>query len=169
MIVKTAVAIFIAHISLQWPPARTADQKQGPCGKAGSKRGKATVFKPGSALTLKWDETVNHPSHYRISFAKDGDAFPDPASFDERNGNALVVEDGIADKAGGAYTHTITLPSEACDNCTLQLIQVMTDKPPYGDGNDIYYQCADVKLSEAEEPSQEEEPAPTTRGGCGGA
>ncbi len=40
----------------------------------------------------------------------------------------------------------ITLPNEPCPACTLQLIQVMQDKPPWGDGNDIYYQCADLVI-----------------------
>jgi hypothetical protein len=41
----------------------------------------------------------------------------------------------------------VTLPDLVCDNCTLQVIQVMYDKPPYTTpGNDIYYQCADLVL-----------------------
>lgn len=39
------------------------------------------------------------------------------------------------------------LPDVECDNCTLQAIQVMYDKPPYvTPGNDLYYQCADLVL-----------------------
>ena len=37
-------------------------------------------------------------------------------------------------------------------NCTIRLIQVMKDKPPYDpsfDGNDVYSACADIALSQA--------------------
>jgi hypothetical protein len=30
----------------------------------------------------------------------------------------------------------------------------MSDKPPYGDGNDMYYQCADLVLSADAEPDE---------------
>ncbi len=55
------------------------------------------------------------------------------------------------------YTWEVTLPEVECDNCTLQIIQVMED--PAGtahgvyntttqdDNNDIYHQCIDMVLS----------------------
>ena len=49
----------------------------------------------------------------------------------------------------------VTLPDVECERCTLQLIQVMTDKAPYGDGNDLYYQCADLALR-ADAPAEGE-------------
>ncbi len=75
-----------------------------------------------------------------------------------------VLLDGIADMAGGEYDIDVTLPDIECDNCTLQVIQVMTDKPPYVSGyvpenNDIYYQCADLVLVAGGGPD----------GGAGGA
>ena len=59
--------------------------------------------------------------------------------------------DSIPSRAttGATYTQTITLPNQACENCTLQLIQMMTDKPPYTTdlaSDDIYFQCADIAL-----------------------
>jgi len=42
-----------------------------------------------------------------------------------------------------------------CDNCTLQIIQVMTEaeKAPYepsaDDADDLYYQCIDLRLQAA--------------------
>jgi hypothetical protein len=50
----------------------------------------------------------------------------------------------IADKAGGLYSQEITFPDAECDNCTLQLIQVMTTNVPY---NSFYFQCSDIVLS----------------------
>jgi MYXO-CTERM domain-containing protein len=49
----------------------------------------------------------------------------------------------------------VTLPNVTCDNCTLQLIQVMYDKAGNGFGgkdsagkgnDDLYYACADIVL-----------------------
>ena len=56
--------------------------------------------------------------------------FVDPAGFDDLNSAPSVLVDGIADKAGGDYAYDITIPNVECTNCTLQVIQVMTDKPP---------------------------------------
>jgi hypothetical protein len=146
-----------AHIALKSPPARTNDQiqlKTGPCGQTTNARTKnVTVFKPGETITVAWDETINHPGHYRIAFDPNGTNFPNPKSFTDVDGGVNVLVDGIPDKTGAApiaYTQKVTLPNVECANCTLQLIQVMTDKPPYDPGptgNDIYYQCADLVLT----------------------
>jgi MYXO-CTERM domain-containing protein len=150
-----------AHILLTSPVPRTEDLKDGPCGGIGAlnKRGKKiTTFKPGQTITVKWKETVEHPGHFRISFDENGQSkFVDPKSFTDLNTSPSVMVDNIKDKTadGATYSQDITLPNIECDNCTLQVIQVMTDKEPYGDGDDLYYQCADITLSNAavgEEP-----------------
>jgi len=137
-----------AHIAMSSPAPRHTEQKAGPCGIANDMRGDTiTTYKPGETITVTWMETINHPSHYRISFDDDGfDGFVDPATADELYSNSTVLLDGIADANGGMYMAEVTLPDIQCDNCTLQLVQVMLDKPPYGDGNDLYYQCADLIL-----------------------
>lgn len=144
----------LAHIDLDAPADRgCTNQKSGPCGgDCDSRSSNVTVLEPGSTITVRWTETVDHPGHYRISFDDDGaDAFEDPATADDIQENPTfpVLLDGIEDRSGGGqYESQVTLPDIECDNCTLQLIQVMTDasKAPYGDGNDIYYRCADFTL-----------------------
>ena len=144
-----------AHIELLAPAKRVSGLKTGPCGERDSVRGDDVCeLRPGATITVAWDETVDHPGHYRIAFDQDGDDdFFDPASFEDVSGGPGVLLDGIADRDVGGddrrYTQEITLPSVECDNCTLQVVQVMTDKAPYGDGNDLYYQCADIVLSES--------------------
>ena len=138
-----------AHLSLTSPPPRTDSLKKGPCGAGpGDARGPTVAtFKPGETITVTWDEYIDHPGHFRIAFDADGqDDFFDPASFEDVSGGPGVLMDGIADKKGGDYSVEVTLPAVECDNCVLQVIQVMTDKKPYGDGNDLYYQCADIAL-----------------------
>lgn len=142
-----APATAAAHISLSSPAVRTMEQKIGPCGTAGSVRGSnVTVMEPGSMLEVRWTEPINHPSHYRISFDLDGQDFTVPLGFMDFSQTENVLVDNIADANGGSYTQMVQLPSTPCENCTLQLIQMMYDKAPYGDGNDIYFQCADIAL-----------------------
>ena len=138
-----------AHLDLLSPPPRTNQLKQGPCGAGpGDPRGPTVAtYKPGEKIIVTWNEYVDHPGHYRIALDPDGqDDFFEPATFDDISGGPGVIMDGIPDKNGGDYSQEITLPDIECDNCVLQVIQMMTDKKPYGDGNDLYYQCADIAI-----------------------
>lgn len=157
----------LAHIQLDYPTARWEDQKAGPCGRSGEGRTeRVNRFRPGATITVRWRETIDHPAHYRIAFDEDGDDdFPTPAGFDDTSGGPTVLVDGIADGSGGEYEQEITLPNVECDNCTLQLIQMMKDKAPYGDGNDIYFQCADLELT-PDAPEGGEPADPGSAGGC---
>ena len=142
-----------AHLGLDVPTSRYGPKvlKTGPCGIAGGERtDNVTYYAPGETIEVVWDEYVDHPGHYRIAFDDDGvDDFVDPATMMELYSNDTVLLDGIEDKGPGerSYMATVTLPDVTCENCTLQVIQVMYDKPPYTTpGNDIYYQCADLVL-----------------------
>ena len=157
-----------AHLRVTEPTPRGDQLKQGPCGADGPRGAVVHTFAPGQTITVHWNEFVDHPGHYRISFDADGeDGFADPASFADVAGGPGVLIDGIPDREGGGdYEQEVTLPDVVCDRCTLQVIQVMTDKAPYGDGNDIYYQCVDLVLS----PDAEAEAttaAASDDGGCG--
>jgi predicted carbohydrate-binding protein with CBM5 and CBM33 domain len=149
-----------AHIALTFPTPRTTDQKAGPCGATGSTRGtKIATFQPGQTITVEWDETVDHPGHFRIAFDEDGnDVFQNPQRSNDNYPSTLV--DQITDKSGGHYSQQITLPNKPCTNCTLQLMQIMTTVEPY---NSFYYQCADIVISGDAEPTEPTE----TDGGCG--
>lgn len=165
-----------AHIGLRYPPSRYGDLvlKKGPCGAAGGTRSaNVTELEPGARIEVVWDEYVDHPGHFRIAFDIDGDDdFVDPACLSgcdtrapvvETYSNATVLLDGIADTPGGGQSSAaVTLPDLECDRCTLQVIQVMYDKPPYVvPGNDIYYQCADLVL-------RRDAPPDPCRGDCNG-
>jgi hypothetical protein len=144
-----------AHVDLTYPPMRheysNNGQKTGPCG-SGPATGAVTTFGPGATITVTWDETINHPGHYRISFDADGgdDDFVDPSGYDDFYVAPSVVADDIPDMGGNSFSQQITLPETECDLCTIQLIQVMTDKPPWGPGggDDIYYWCADIAIKD---------------------
>lgn len=154
------------HIAMTRPAPRSDAQKEGPCGATGSTRGtNVTTYRPGETITVEWDETVDHPGHYRIAFDDNGnDSFRDPNLPTDNFPQTLV--DQITDKGGGRYSQQITLPNMSCTNCTLQLVQVMTTSVPY---NSFYYQCADLVLSNGTDPNPDPDPDPgpsSTDGGC---
>ena len=127
--------------------SETANLKTAPCGtNIGSPIGTngatyvrtttPVIFATGQTIEVTFQETANHPGHFRIAFSPASDA----------DFNTHVLLDNIPDNMGPetALPHlfraTITLPTQACDACTLQLIQVMTDS------NSNYYSCSDIKL-----------------------
>lgn len=153
-----------AHIAMTSPTPRTAEQKEGPCGLAGGSRGETVaVFEPGETIVVRWTETVNHTSHYRIAFDSDGDDdLVPPADRDDLYNSPAVLVDGIADAVGGSYEQEVTLPDVECERCTLQLIQMM-----YGSGN--YFQCADIALRRGEgSPMADAGTEPSDAGGAPG-
>jgi len=155
-----------AHLDLTSPTSRYGrrELKDPPCGTAGGARStNVTTVEPGATIRVEWNEYTDHPGHYRIAFDDDGDDdFTDPPCLSDCDSrdmvigiapgdytDATVLADGITDRSGGGdYSYEVTLPDIECDNCTLQVIQFMTDKPPFGagGGRDIYYQCADFVL-----------------------
>ena len=162
------------------------DLKHSPCGVAGGTRStNVYTYAPGETITLSIVETISHPSYFRIGFDNDGDdGFIDPASIkpidptrpcpidpgdkcgssDFYNDSAVLpgmddLNPHLAGASGAKYTWQVTLPNIECDNCTLQVIQVMEDNLFHGDYNpnlsdpadathipDIYHQCVDLVL-----------------------
>lgn len=165
-----------------------ASLKEGPCGVAGGARGtNVYTYEPGQTITVSLVETIKHPSYYRIAFDADGDdGFKEPASIKPID-PARKCPDGPGDHCGASdfyntpavlpmmdnlnphltsaalplYTWQVTLPNVECNNCTLQIIQVMEDDlfhgpydPTPGVGvEDIYHQCIDLVLKRGAVPS----------------
>jgi hypothetical protein len=142
------------------------------------------TYEPGQTITVSLVETIPHPSYFRIAFQQSGDnEFKEPASIKPidparscpidsgdhcctastcnafyNTPNVLPGMDNLnphlAGSAGAKYTWQVTLPNVECDNCTLQVIQVMEDNQFHGDYDpapgvgieDIYHQCVDLVL-----------------------
>jgi len=119
-------------------PPRTNDTglKANPCGGV-ARTARSTIFSAGQTIEVRFEETINHPGHYRIAFS--------PA--DDLNFDSYVLVDNIPDNTNtGFYTQEITIPMEICSACTLQLIQVMTTSPtPLP--SDYYYSCSDIQIT----------------------
>jgi len=156
-----ALAVFAsggaeAHVAMVSHQTRHGPSgiKVGPCGVANSLHGRAVYrYAPGETVTFVWDEYVYHPGYFRISFDDEGDDdFVDPLDYFDFYTNPTVLLDDIHrhDMPGdGIYSIDLTLPDVECDQCTLQLAQIMTDKPLYEIGtDDLYYNCVDIALAE---------------------
>jgi hypothetical protein len=156
-----------AHTALLEPPARyeRTFQKSGPCGHPDNPSGEPTAtYAPGETITVRWEEFIGHPGHFRIAFSAEGDdSFVDPVDYDDFYPAENVLVDDIADPDGQLmHELEITLPDTTCERCVLQLIQVMTDKPPWGPegGNELYYQCADIALVGDAQPAEQDGTGP---------
>lgn len=159
-----------AHIELQLPMNRYSDIKAGdnkacPCGSGSTNRrcsrpeefsdpdrstDRISTFAPGDTITVRFDEYVGHAGRYRVAFDPDG------AELDDFNETILLDEPDPAGKAGNMgsgslWEFQVTLPNMTCDNCSLQLIQVMDGNTedevlnPVDRGG-TYFQCADIRL-----------------------
>lgn len=166
------VASALAHTALEYPPPRypsdgSTANKACPCGVGQSNRlcnvasdrsdpdrndARASTFEPGETITVVYHETIGHAGRIRIAFDDDG---ADMADFNEHI--LLDVEDPPGAEGnvgqGSRWELEVTLPDTPCDNCTLQLVQMMdgnTDDPvPDPIGRSSYYQCADLVLGKA--------------------
>lgn len=183
-------ALALAHVDLDWPVMASTSQKDGPCGSPAAGAAVHT-FRPGSTITVRYTETIGHPGHFRVAMAPTaGDLTPPTDCGDvgtplEKVGNMTILADGVNLAASAnddimgcpgrvgtrtpvsntAFTVDVTFPNEECQGCVLQMIQFMTDKPPLGDagGNDLYFRCAYINLSNQGEVSTdlgEMNPAP---------
>lgn len=184
-----------AHFTLIKPASWVVEdsfgnpQKLAPCGGDNVvTSGDVTTFRVGSTIQVRWQETVGHPGHFRISLAKDRADLKDPpvttTNGDGVSGLSLTAEivdppaypvliDNLFPREGVVNAHEdpfevdVKLPNETCEACTLQVIQFMANHEP----NFFYHHCADVKLVAADAPlppppvSVNDDP-PDDSGGC---
>jgi hypothetical protein len=156
-----------------------SDQKVKPCQGLKRGAGEVYTFEPGATIKLGVEETIGHDGYFRVAFDNDGeDGFKDPKSIKPINpmrqnqgptdqdkasdfcnvvsndGGPTVLFDRLTPHVAGflegkEWSWNIKLPNVECDNCTLQVMQVMEDPPGHGpfDGkNDLYYRCIDIVL-----------------------
>jgi len=141
----------LAHFFMVTPIARSTDPglKSYPCGGIGPGT-QITTIAPGN-FTVVWEETISHTgAPYVIAISYGDDNHP------------LLLADNIPNNPLGAtpkkYAFTIVIPDIACDKCTLEMYNPMTDSLPSGttctyppgSANQclaVYHACADIKIS----------------------
>ncbi len=149
-----------AHLRITSHQSRSGDnQKPGPCGSVDVRStDKVYIAKPGTEVTFAIDEYIAHPGFFRVDVDIDGqDNLLTPVvecldktsiadCFDTTDTGPYMVNNIQNDN--GAFDIVYTLPAVECTNCTLQIVQAMTDKAPYEvDGNEMYHQCIDIVLA----------------------
>jgi MYXO-CTERM domain-containing protein len=143
-------------------------QKTGPCGalmemnKTYTASNAVTSFKAGDTVTIKLEETVMHPGHYRVALAvADRSELPaDPQVTAGGMPNSAcgtvpimdppvfpVLADGELKHTAaltGQQTITVKLPDDVeCDKCTLQIIEFMSNHS----APCFYHHCADISIT----------------------
>lgn len=174
-----------AHIDLFSPTPRYTKEVAGankacPCGVGQSNRlcnvdgdrsddnravpARVTTFEAESTITMRFEEYVGHSGRYRVAIDYDG------ADLEDFNQNVLIdIPDPSGSEGnigqGSFWEIEVPLPKFNCDNCTLQLIQMM-------DGNTMdpvldpvnrssYYTCADISITGGiPRPSEEADAGP---------
>jgi MYXO-CTERM domain-containing protein len=141
------------------------NQKTGPCGQATNGRNleRVTTYAPGETITVRVAEETNHDSYLRVSLDLDGDddfvqrapVAPATSIPPETQEVAQAAEEALDSEHllnvtrefntmnGFVHEIQVTLPDETCENCTLQVIQLM-----YDTGQIYYFQCADLVIAE---------------------
>lgn len=125
--------------------------KIGPCGGL-PRTANPPMLAPGSTITVNWEETIDHPGRFEFYFSPANDV-------------GFVLLKTVPDTATGPLPHqfstTVTLPTTPCTDCTLQMIQVMTENPA---APTYYYSCMDLRtqaVGTAPAPTPVPVPAPT--------
>jgi hypothetical protein len=128
-----------------------------------------TTFHAGETISVQLQETVYHPGYFRIAFAKTRAAdatttdFPNPPLSDPDNclfdkaavktgAHDNVLADGLfmveeQSAPGRSLMQDVKLPNEPCEDCTLQIVQVMEAHPAQ---SCFYFHCADIAILPAE-------------------
>lgn len=161
-----------AHFILNEPASSSAQnglgdpQKAPPCGldtaTPGTPTGKVTTYRAGQSITLSITETIYHPGHYRVAIAQNPAGLPAEPPVTKgttdcgsapinANPTLPVLADGVFlhNKSFGTTPQTMQIQLPAgftCSNCTLQVIEFMSEHGLNNPGGCYYHHCATVNI-----------------------
>ena len=140
-------------------------QKAAPCGDNGDAvaTNMVTTYQEGDTFTLSLTEMIPHPGHYRVALALEPDlsdlppepivtpgATPCGSAPIDPNPVFPVLADGVFEHDSplvGEQSIDITLPKGVtCENCTLQVIEFMSDHALNDPGGCYYHHCAVISI-----------------------
>jgi MYXO-CTERM domain-containing protein len=108
-----------------------------------------TTFEAGSTITVVAEEYIDHAGRMRVAFDPEG------ADLSDFNDNILMDvadpgEAGLSTTNPRVWEFQVRLPEMTCDNCTLQVVQVMNNNTTTEVADpaefSTYYACADIRL-----------------------
>jgi len=117
-----------AHFRLAFPPARSPNPglKSYPCGGIPWMSTQAITDLVPGPLTLKWQETISHSgAPFRIAIGPSDDS-----SYDKYILYDHIPHNDVPVLGTKFYSFTMNVPDVHCINCTLQIVNPMTDKLP---------------------------------------
>jgi MYXO-CTERM domain-containing protein len=174
-LVFSALCVFaspaLAHFILETPAASFEQnllgdpQKAPPCGEVSGSTptGVVTTYVAGQTITIRLSETIFHPGHYRVALGLTGpqdlpaepvvtaDAMSACGSAPiEANPQFPVLADGLlvhTTALSGKQTVQVTLPADkTCTNCTLQVLEFMSNHALNNPGGCYYHHCATINV-----------------------
>jgi hypothetical protein len=202
LMVAAAGSVAHAHFRLEAPPAYSEQSslglplKSGPCGQADPGNplvptNDVTSFHAGDTITITITEAIFHPGHYRVALADDQGGLPaDPAVtagatacgtavIQDSTTPGVIVDDMLPHTTAfsGPQSFQVQLPAgKTCTNCTLQVIEFMSNHGLNNPGGCFYHHCAQVNIVPAGTPIPDAgagsggggAPADAAPGGTGG-
>jgi uncharacterized protein (TIGR03382 family) len=160
----------LAHFVLEAPAAVYNQgpigdpQKVPPCGQDSSAvaTNKVTTFEAGQTITIRINEKIAHPGHYRVALGLNGPqdipAEPPVTSASTACGATTIQSPPVFPVlADGQLLHTsafsapqsftVKLPSNVtCTNCTLQVLEFMSQHGLNNPGGCFYHHCAVINI-----------------------
>jgi hypothetical protein len=168
-------AVALAHFALLTPTNWMSEdtvgspQKAPPCGNegGGTATNVITTFTEGQTIPVQINELIFHPGHYRIAIAANQASLPAEPGVDAGNGfpcgsanitpspySLPLLADDVFDHVAafnGPQMTMVKLPDGfTCTNCTLQIIEFMSDHGLNVPGGCFYHHCAQVTIVPAD-------------------
>jgi hypothetical protein len=156
-----------AHFKFLEPPSSLVTENGGkgvlPCGE-GIPSGVVTKAQGGHPFTIRLQEFIPHPGHYRVALSVNSRAElpkdPDAAMDEKKISISAPIDSNPKPPVlvDGAFVHTTTprntewkmdvmLPNINCEKCTLQVIQFMAQHGLNPGGGFNYHHCADLQIT----------------------
>jgi uncharacterized protein (TIGR03382 family) len=160
----------LAHFVLEAPLAMYNQnglgdpQKVPPCGldNTAVATNKVTTFEAGQTISIRINEKIYHPGHYRVALGLNGPqdipaeppVTPGTTDCGSTTIQATPVFPVLADGQllhsapfSGAQSFTVKLPSNVtCTNCTLQVLEFMSQHGLNNPGGCFYHHCAVINI-----------------------
>lgn len=126
-----------------------AGVKTGPCG--GYPRvAQPAVLTAGQSVVVHWEETIYHPGRFEFYFSDAGETQFTLLKSVENNQKSQPLPH--------QFSTTLTIPDVTCEQCTLQMIQVMAENP---NNPTYYYSCADMQVQKGTSTTPTPSSSPT--------
>ncbi|MCA9572480.1 MAG: lytic polysaccharide monooxygenase [Myxococcales bacterium] len=178
---------FYLHEPASWrdQDALGNPQKLGPCGDDGdaAETGAVTTYAPGDTVRIRISEKIFHPGHYRVALAVDDRSElpePPPVTVGSTPCGSAPIDDDPAFPvlADGLLVHTtpldgeqtmeVTLPDDvACEACTLQVLEFMSNHALNDPGGCWYSHCATLRIQDGAVDTSDSSPSASDTGPSG--